>query len=150
MKDRIIDELRLSFDIVLSREEVLPRFRVVCPDGEWTVFVPLPDDIGERQRRMQLIYGFMAWKLATAFVMSSELVAPDCVMSAAVGRNDVLAAAWPILSKPLTVAPVEWLPKEAVGDEVVALLPRGRVVLDWETEAALVRAFGSGEEFEAR
>lgn len=64
MKDRIIDELRLSFDIVLSREEVLPRFRVVCPDGEWTVFVPLPDDIGERQRRMQLIYGFMAWKLA--------------------------------------------------------------------------------------
>jgi hypothetical protein len=78
MKDRIIDELRLSFDIVLSREEVLPRFRVVCPDGEWTVFVPLPDDIGERQRRMQLIYGFMAWKLATAFV---ELVAPDCVMS---------------------------------------------------------------------
>ena len=34
--------------VVLGGEEVVPRFRVICPDGEWTVFVPLPDDIGER------------------------------------------------------------------------------------------------------
>jgi hypothetical protein len=52
--------------------------------------VPLPDDIGERQRRMQLVYGFIAWS-AVAFVMSSELQVPDCVIAGAVSRDGVLA-----------------------------------------------------------
>jgi len=146
----LLNELQFSVGIVLSRQEVVPRFRVVCPAGDWTVFVPLPDDIGERQRRMQLLYGFMAWKSASAFVMSSELVEPDCVISAAVDRNDVMIACRPIVRTPLSVGPVQWLPKQSVGEEVVALLPRGRVMLDRETEAALVRAFGDGGEFEAR
>ena len=150
MRETIVDELRFSVGIVLSREEVVPRFRVISPEGDWTVFVPLPDDIGERQRRMQLLHGFMAWKSATAFVMSSELLVPDVVISAAVDRNDVLVGARPIVRKPLSVGPVQWLPKESVGDEIVALLPHGRVVLDAETEATLVRAFGDGGEFEAR
>jgi len=150
VRDLLLDELRFSAGIVLSREEVVPRFRVMCPEGDWTVFVPLPDDIGERQRRMQLAYGFMAWKSATAFIMSTELVQPDCVLSAGIGRSEVLIAARPILRKPLTLGPVEWLDRSAVGEEVVALLPRGKVTLDRDTEAALVRAFGDGGEFEAR
>jgi hypothetical protein len=62
----------------------------------------------------------------------------------------VLLAARPIVRRPLSVGPVEWLPESAVGDEVVALLPRGIVSLNRETEAALVRAFGTGGEFEVR
>ena len=50
----------------------------------------------------------------------------------------------------MPVGAIEWLPASAVGDEVVALLPRGRVLLDAETEAALIRTFGSGGELEAR
>jgi hypothetical protein len=150
MKDKILEELQFSVGIVLGREEVVPRFRVMCPDEEWTIFVPLPDDIGERQRRMQLVYGFMAWKSAVAFVMSSELQVPDCVIAGAVSRDGVLVAARPIVRTPLTVGPIEWLPESAVGEEVVALLPRGTVTLDAETEAALVRAFGTGGEFEVR
>ena len=42
MKQKVLEELRLSCAIVLSREEVVPRFRLVCPEGDWTVFVPLP------------------------------------------------------------------------------------------------------------
>ena len=91
MKDKILEELQLSVAVVLSREDVVPRFRVVCPDEEWTIFVPLPDDIGERQRRMQLVYGFMAWKSAVAFVMSSELKVADCVIAGAVTRDCVNA-----------------------------------------------------------
>ena len=150
MKNKVLEELRFSTGIVLAREEVVPRFRVICPDGDWTIFVPLPDDIGERQRRMQLLFGFMAWKSATAFVMSSELHVPDVVISAGVDRDNVWSAARPIVRKPLTVGPIEWLPQSSVGEEVVALLPRGRVILDPESEAALVRAFGGGGEFEAR
>ncbi len=150
MKDKVVEELQLSVGIVLSREEVVPRFRVICPDGDWTVFVPLPDDIGERERRMQLVYGFMAWKSATAFVMSSELIEPNLIVSAGVSRDDILIAACSVWRRFDSVGVIEWLPETSVGDEVVALLPRGRVQLDPETEAALVRAFGDGGEFEAR
>jgi hypothetical protein len=81
MKGKLLEELQFSVGIVLGGEEVVPRFRVICHDGDWTIFVPLSDDIGERQRRMQLVYGFMAWKSAVAFVMSSELKVPDCVIA---------------------------------------------------------------------
>jgi len=150
MKGKILEELQFSVAVVLSREEVVPRFRVVCPDGDWTIFVPLPDEIGERQRRMQLVYGFMAWKSAIAFVMSSELIEPDVVISAGVSRGEALSACRPIVRRPLSIGPVEWLPAASAGEEVVALLPRGTVSLDRETEAALVRAFGTGGELEAR
>lgn len=50
----------------------------------------------------------------------------------------------PIVQKPLSVGPIEWLPRESVGEEVVALLPRRRVVLNADTEGAVMRAFGDG------
>ena len=108
----------------------MPRFRVMTPDGGWTVFVPLPDDLRERERRMRLVSGFMAWKSATWFILSSELKEPDAVLSAGVSRNGILCACRPIIRRPLGVVAIEWLPRHSVGDEVVALLPRGRVVLD--------------------
>ena len=65
------------------------------PEGDWTLFVPLPDDVAERERRMRLLYGFMAWKSATAFVLSTELKLPDVVLAAAVTRVDVACACRP-------------------------------------------------------
>ena len=46
----------------------------------------------------------------------------------------------PIIRKPLGVGPISWLAKDAVGEEIVALLPWERVLLDAATEAALMRA----------
>lgn len=150
MKERILDELRFSCGVVLSREEVVPRFLVLTPDRDWTIFAPLPNDMGERLRRLRLVHGFLAWKSATGFVLSTELREPDCVLSAGVTRKGVTCAARPILRKPLMVGAIEWLPETAIGDEIITLLPRGRVSLDAETEAALMQTFGVGGEFEAR
>lgn len=150
MRETILEELRFSVSVVLSREEVVPRFRVISTEGDWTVFVPLPDDVAERERRMRLLHGFMAWKSATAFVMSTELKVPDVVLAVAVTREDVACACRPIIRKPLGVGAIAWLPPGSVGEEIVALLPRGCVELDTETEAALRRAFGNGGEFEVR
>lgn len=150
MKAEVLEELRLSTGIVLGGDEVVPRFRIFGHMQSYTVMVPLPDAIMERQRRMQLLYGFMAWQGATGFIMSTELVEPDAVTSVGVNFNDVVVAARPILRKPLTVGAVEWLSRSLVGDEVIALLPRGKVVLEAAQVKELKAAFGVGGEFEAR
>lgn len=151
MKEKLLEELRFSACIVLAGEEVTPRFLVFCPEGEWHVLVPLPEDIEVRQLRMRLLRGFMAWKSATAFIMSSQLAAPSVIASIAVGQDQVLCAARPVLWEATrTLGPIEWWPSERVGAEIVALLPRGHVPIDPQTEAALVRAFGVGGELNAR
>ena len=150
MREILLDELRFSASVILSGEEVVPRFRVMTPEGDWTIFVPLPNGIHERMRRMRLVSGFMAWKSATTFVFSTETIAPDAVFATAIGRSEVLCVARPILRKPLSVGEITWLKREAVGDEIVTLLPRGCVELDTETEAALIRAFGPHGEFETK
>lgn len=33
MREAVLDELRFSCAVVLAREEVVPRFRVLTPDG---------------------------------------------------------------------------------------------------------------------
>ena len=133
--------------VVLTREEVTPRFLVRGDDGMWALFVPLPPEIAERERRMRLVAGFMAWKSARWFILSAELIEPDVVYAVAVSRTDTVLAARHVIQKPLSVGPIEWLPSSSVGDEITALLPRDRVQLDDETERALIAAFGRNGEF---
>jgi len=124
MRGLIEDGLRLSASIVLAREEVVPRFRIEVP-GErgFVLFVPLPDDEGQRRWRMGLVSAFMAWKGAHAFVFSSELKEPDAALSCAVSREGVIGAVRLIVRRPLSVGPVEWLSRAQLGDEVPGLLP---------------------------
>lgn len=75
----IADELSLSQKIVRGGDEVVPRFRVMAPDGEHAVFVTLPDDVGQRERRLQVLRAFMVWKAATGFVHASEMKVPDAI-----------------------------------------------------------------------
>lgn len=149
MRDVLLEELQFSVAVVLSREEVVPRFRVFGDDGEWVIFVPLPDELSERERRMRLVAGFMAWKSATRFVVSGELIEPDLVYACGIARDGAVMAGRQVVRKPLSVGPITWFGAESIGDEILALLPRGRVELDAETTQALVRAFGKGGELEA-
>lgn len=45
------EEVDASERIVLRADEVVPRFRVMCADGNASTFLPLPDELKERQRR---------------------------------------------------------------------------------------------------
>jgi hypothetical protein len=148
MRARVLEELQFSVAVVLSREEVVPRFRIVVPGvPDYTVFVPLPDDAGQRQWRMQLVSAFMAWKGASGFVMSTELIAPDAVVSVGVERSGMLAALRPLLRKPLSAGPVAWLSRDQIGDEVPALLPPVGASIDAAMVADLERVFGPQGEF---
>ncbi len=148
MRDLIESELRMSAAVVLSREEVVPRFRIeVAGKDGYVLFVPLPDDLAQRQWRMSLVSAFMAWKGAHAFVMSSELQEPDAAVSVAVSRSGVLAGLRQVLRKPLSVGPVQWLDRSQVGDEIPALLPPKSATVSASMLADLQRVFGPQGEF---
>ncbi len=148
MRAVILEELQFSLSIVLSREEVVPRFRIMVPGVEdYVVFVPLPDDLGQRQWRMQLVSAFMAWKGASGFVQSSELVTPDAVVSVGVNRIGVAAALRPLLRKPLSAGQITWLSQDQIGDEIPTLLPPVGSTIDTRMIADLERVFGPQGEF---
>ena len=61
MREMIIEELERSAAIIMSGNEVVPRFRIAVPgDIDHIVLVPLPDALDDRQRRLSLVSGFMA------------------------------------------------------------------------------------------
>jgi hypothetical protein len=126
----------------------VPRFRIEVPgEAAHMLFVPLPDDVAQRQWRLALVSAFMAWKGAHAFVMSTELTVPDAAASVAVSRSGVLAGIRQIERQPLTVSEVEWLSRDQVGDEVPALLPPRSAEVSAAMLADLHRVFGPQGEF---
>ena len=148
MRDLIDNELRLSAAVILAGEEVVPRFRIeVVGEAAYMLFVPLPDDLAQRQWRLALVSAFMAWKGAHAFVMSTELTVPDAAASVAVSRSGVLAGIRMIGRKPLALGAVEWLSRVQIGEEVPALLPPKSAEVSAAILADLQRVFGPQGEF---
>jgi hypothetical protein len=148
MRELIVDELQLSETVIRAGGEVVPRFRIEVPgEAAYTLFVPLPDDVEQRQWRMGLVSAFMAWKGAHAFVMSSELRTPDAAVAAGVNRSGVLAGIRLIKRRPLVIGEVQWLARDQVGDEVPALLPPRSAQVSAAMLADLKRVFGPQGEF---
>jgi hypothetical protein len=84
----LLEEMGMSEAIVRDGHEVIPRFRIFTADGDFVVLMPLSDNAAERQRRIRLVGLFMAWKMATGFVISGESHAPDAISSFFVGRHE--------------------------------------------------------------
>lgn len=151
MQARIRSELEFSASVVLSGEEVVPRFRILAPEGETVVFLPLPEDLGERVRRVSLVRAYMAWRMASGFVVSSESVEPDAVMAVGVTRAWCSGLLRPIVRNPISLGPVRDLGTAEIGEGFPQLLPSGLVTtVDPETLKELKQVFGPGGEFEAR
>ena len=87
--------------------------------------------------------------MATAFILSGELVEPDSLHVAYVGREQRALVVRKITRKPLSFGEPMWVDESAIGDEVLQLLPPREAVLSREIEEDLIRAFGPAGEFEA-
>ncbi len=123
MRDLIEEELARSRAIIADGSELVPRFRLVAEDGETLIFVQLPDDLAERNKRMDLVQSYMAVKMVRSFVMASELMEPDASMAIGVSHNFCEAAMQVIKRKPLSFDAPAWLDRSSVGDEIPAMLP---------------------------
>jgi hypothetical protein len=147
----LISELKLSQRIVSDGDVVVPRFRIMGPEGHFVILMELPDDAKERDRRMRLIAGFMTWKMAQGFVLSVETKSPDAITSFAVTRSGCGGFMRRITrGRTLSFAPAEGLGPQDVGDDLPALLPKRESTITGEQVRELERAFGTHGEMPAK
>ena len=144
MRAVVLEELAFNERIVRGGHEVVPRFRINAPDGEHTVVLPLPDETAARIERFAMVRAFMIWKVASGFVKSTELIAPDAIASIAVTRDEVIGALRRITRTPIGFAEAEWFGRESVGDEIVSLLPSRSLALSENDTRFIDQAFVRG------
>ncbi len=146
----LAEEMELSERIVRSGHQIVPRFRVLTPEGDFLILVPLPDEPIERERRMRLVAAFMALKLARAFVLSSELRTFDAVCSFWVSTDKKVGLLHRFTRGPsVSFGKDEWLDDADAGNDVLSLLPQRETELSEAMVRELERVFGEGGEFEA-
>ena len=127
-----------------------PQFRIASPEGDWAIAITLPDDPKQRARRLALVSDFMALKQSAFFTIASELYEPDSVYAMGVSHKERHGCLSQITRKPaLDFGPVEWMPVEALGTEIPALLPRGARTLDADRLHILDRFFGANGKYPA-
>jgi hypothetical protein len=130
-------------------DEIDPQFRIASPDGDWWIGMTLDQDLAKREKQMRLVSRFMASKLSPAFTLASEIISPDAVYCIGVSHRECHAALSRILRKPLRFKEIEWLSRAQIGDEYVALLPRGETKLDAKQIAELEEWFGPAGKYPA-
>ena len=124
-------DLRRAARLIIGvQDELDPQVRMAAADGDYLVTVTLPPGTTERQRLFRRLSNFMAWKQSPSFTLACELSEPDSVYALGVSHKEVHACASLIQREPRpwtkhNFGSVEWLPRDAIGQEMIDLLPRG-------------------------
>src|SRR5437868_2919497 len=133
--DIMLDQLAIARRIVEDGQEVVPAWRITTPEGAYLVLTPFQVDKPEqRDRALLLISRFMAWKLATSFVLTAETwpgpeptrSGEEALLVVGVSRHERRATLQKIQRKgPVSFGALEWLEPEQVDETYFRLLPAG-------------------------
>ena len=151
----MLDQLAVARRIIQDDQELVPAWRIETPEGVFLILARLdankPD---QREHALVLISRFMAWKMATSFVLTAEpwlgADGEDALLVIGVSHHERLAVVQRIrrhenvsFSKPM------WLAPHHVEDRFAALLPKGMTAITAEETAVLSRVFGKNGELPA-
>ena len=160
LRDLMLADLERGLAIVRDGHEIIPAWRILTPDGDFLVLTRFdPDHPDQRERMLALVPRFMAWKLATAFVLTAETwLGPqrtrsgeEAVLTIGVSRHDRMAVIRRIRHTPaLSFGPPEWLAADALDDTYFRLLPSGQSTVTVEEAAMLAAVFAEDGELPAR
>jgi hypothetical protein len=126
-----------------------PQFHIMTPKGDFWIAMTLSEEPPERMIQLQLVSKFMACKTALAFTLAGELTNPDAVYCFGASHNEQIAAVSAIDRDPIRFGSPEWLPAEQVGEEILALLPRGKIMASAADLTELDAYFGPAGKFPA-
>ena len=73
LRDLMLEDLARGLAMVRDGHEIVPTWRIISPDGDYIVLTRFdPDKPEQRERMLTLVPLFMAWKIAIAFVLTTE------------------------------------------------------------------------------
>ncbi len=126
-----------------------PLFRIMTPEGDYLVSMPIAEDPGEHLHQLQLLSKFMALKHVHVFTVAGQTAEPDAVYCFAASGERQAAAMAPVERGPTRFGSVEWLQPDQIEEEILSLLPRGAEMPAASALAELDAYFGPGGKFPA-
>jgi hypothetical protein len=150
----MLEQLAVARRITEDGEKVVPAWRIDTLEGAFLVFTPDTAKPDQRENAMFLISRFMAWKMATSFVLTAEpwlgAEGEDALHVIGVSLHERLAVVQRIKrGDDISFSQPMWLARHHVDDRHVAMLPRGQTEITAEDAAMLARIFGKDGELPA-
>ena len=160
LRELMLADLERGLAVVRAGREIVPAWRIFTPDGTYRIATRFdPDKPDHRDLMLALVPRFMAWKLASAFVLTAETwLGPqrtrsgeEAVLTIGVTRHDRLGVIRRIRRIPaLGFAAPEWLAADAIDDAYFRLQPAAASAVMADEAAMLARMFGDNGEVPAR
>jgi len=157
--DIMISQMSTTRSIIEDGGEVVPVWRIATPEGSYLIFTRFDHDKTEqRQRALLLISRFMAWKLATSFVLAAETLlgsettraGDEAILVIGVSRNERLGLVQRIEERdPLRLGLPEWLQADQIDEAYPDLLPSKTSEITADEIAELTSIFGKDGEMAA-
>jgi hypothetical protein len=152
LKGVVLAGLMQAQKLVLANDKesgIDRQFRIMTPEGDFLISMPLPDDPCERARRLQQVSRFMASKRMWVFTMAGQLRNPDAVFCFGVVQPDQIAAISTVKRQPVRFGNPEWMEPNEIAGEILALLPGSDMALSAADRADLDVCFGPGGRYPA-
>jgi hypothetical protein len=160
LRELMLEELARCLRIIRDGHEIVPAWRIITPEGHFMILTRFdPDKPDQRERMLALIPRLMAWKMATAFVLTAETwLGPERTRS---GEEAVLAIGMSRIERlgvirrirrtpgPVFMAP-EWLRADAIDEGYYRLLPVEQSTVTTEEASMLAAVFGEDSDLPAR
>jgi hypothetical protein len=160
LRNLMLEDLERGLAIFRAGHEIVPSWRILSPEGDFVIVTRFdPDKPDQREQMLALVPRLMAWKLATAFVLTTESwLGPErthsgeeAVLSIGVSRHERMGVIRRVRKTPsVEFAPPEWLPADALDENYFRLLPYGQSVVTTEEATMLAAMFGEDDEVPAR
>src|SRR5438477_4506670 len=135
LRDLMLHDLASGIATVRDGHEIVPTWRIISPDGDYMVLTRFdPDKPAQRERMLTLVPLFMAWKMAMAYVLTTDTwLGPertrsgeDAVLAIGVSRTERMCVLRRIRRTPgLVLMSPEWLRADSIDDNYFRLLPSG-------------------------
>jgi hypothetical protein len=157
--DIMIDQLSSTRMFVEDGGEAIPVWRIATPEGSYLVFTRLDHDKPEQRERVLLLMArFMAWKMATSFVLTAQTwlgaevtrSGDEALLVVGVSRQERLGLAQRITGRdPVSFGTPEWLMPDQVDETYFRLLPSGTSEITEKEAHELAVIFGKDGELAA-
>jgi hypothetical protein len=160
LRELMLEELARGLRVVRDGHELVPAWRIITPEGHFMILTRFdPNKPEQREQMLALVPRFMAWELATSFVLTAETwLGPErtrsgeeAVVAIGVSHRERLGVMRRIRRKPgLVFMPPEWLRPESLDESYFRLLPSDQSAITNEEAAMLASMFGYNGELPAQ